>query len=173
MKDILGPYDTAVTNAEALLREYGIDSADLVQCDTICYRVVTNERYEEVKQQLARVAILLNEVEVNGRLIAAFALEEPLRAGAQDSISYIELPQPKPGRTYIEGIDHVQFVTRLPLSHFHKKYQNITFEEKGLTNRLNPLLEIEGEDIAVKFHDKHMGAVTELEERLDLHSSNS
>lgn len=164
MKDILGPYETAVTNAETLLREYGIDSADLVQCDTICYRVETNECYEEVKQQLARVAILLNEVEVNGRLIAAFALEEPLHAGAQDSISYIELPQPKPGSHYAEGIDHVQFVTRLPLNHFHDKYRSLPFEEKGLVSKLNPLLKLEGNEVSVKFHDKHMGAVAALED---------
>ena len=164
MKDILGPYETAVTNAEALLREHGISTDDLVQCDTICYRVETNERYEEVKQQLARVAILLNEVEVNGRLIAAFALEEPLRAGAQDAISYIELPQPKPGSQYAEGIDHVQFVTRLPLGYFHSKYRNIPFEEKGLASKLNPLLKLEGEEVSVKFHDKHMGAVVALED---------
>ena len=164
MKDILGPYETAVTNAEALLHEHGIDSADLVQCDTICYRVETNERYEGVKQQLVRVAILLNEVEVNGRLIAAFALEEPLRAGAQDSISYIELPQPKPGSHYVEGIDHVQFVTRLPLNHFQDKYRNLPFEEKGLASKLNALLKLEGEEMSVKFHDKHMGAVAALED---------
>ena len=161
--DLLGDYSTAVVQAEALLHGHGIAPADLVQCDTICYRVETNERYDEVKQELSRVALLLSEVEINGRLIASFALEEPLAAGTQQAISYIELPQPKLGSDYAEGIDHVQFVTRLPLSHFHEKYAQLPFETKGLASELNPLLKLEGDDISVKFHDKHMGAVIALE----------
>ena len=161
--DLLGDYNIAVVQAEALLHEHSIAPADLVQCDTICYRVETNERYDEVKQELSRVALLLSEVEINGRLIASFALEEPLAAGSQQTISYIELPQPKPGSDYAEGIDHVQFVTRLPLSNFHEKYRQLPFETKGLKSKLNPLLKLEGDDISVKFHDKHMGAVVALE----------
>jgi predicted metalloenzyme YecM len=163
VKEIIGNYEVAVLNAEVLLHENGIMLDDLVQCDTVCYRVETNERYGEVKQGLVRAAILLNEVEINGRLIASFALNEPLSAGGQHAISYIELPQPKPGSHYEEGIDHVQFVTRLPLSHFQDKYRSIPFDEKGLANQLNPLLKLAGEDISIKFHDKHMGAVVAFE----------
>jgi predicted metalloenzyme YecM len=163
MKNIIGNYEQAVINAEALLRDHTILTTDIVQCDTICYRVETNDRYDELKEQLAQAALLLNEVEINGRLIASYALEEPLEAGSQHYISYIELPQPKPGSAYSEGIDHVQFVTRLPLGQFRTKYQHLPFETKGLSSKLNPLLKLEGEEISVKFHDKHMGAVTELE----------
>lgn len=169
MKELIGDYEAAVTQAEALLHENGITRDDLVQCDTLCYRVETNERYDELKQKLARVAMLLNEVEINGRLIAAFALTEPLAAGDWPDVSYIELPQPKPGSRYPEGIDHVQFVTRLPLSKFQAKYPEVSFEEKGLANKLNPLLKLEGDAMSVKFHDKHMGAVAELEGRLGAH----
>ena len=164
MKNIIGNYESAILSAEALLHEHSILPVDLIQCDTICYRVETNGRYKEVKEQLAQKALLLNEVEINNRLIAAFALEEPLEAGTQHLISYIELPQPKPGSQYSEGIDHVQFVTRLPLSQFHTKYQQLPFETKGLASELNPLLKLEGEQISVKFHDKHMGAVIALED---------
>ena len=157
-------YEAAVVGAEALVREHGIAPADLVQCDTICYRVETNERYDDVKQELGQLAVLLSETEVNGRQIATFLLHEPLAAGDQQGISYIELPQPKPGSDYAEGIDHVQFVTRQPLSHFHETYGDLPFETKGLANKLNPLLKFEGDEVSVKFHDKHMGAVVALEE---------
>ena len=100
MRNIIGNYEQAVVNAEALLRDYSILPTDIVQCDTICYRVETNERYAELKEQLGHVALLLNEVEINGRLIASFALSEPLEAGSQHFISYIELPQPKAGSDY-------------------------------------------------------------------------
>ena len=164
MKNIIGNYEQAVINAEALLRDHTILPTDIVQCDTICYRVETNDRYYELKERLAQAAMLLNEVEINGRLIASFALNEPLDAGSQHYISYIELPQPKKGSDYSEGIDHVQFVTRLPLNQFHIKYQNVPFDTKGLASELNPLLKLEGEQISVKFHDKHMGAVSALED---------
>jgi predicted metalloenzyme YecM len=166
MKRIIGNYEDAILSAEALLHEHSILPVDLVHCDTICYRVETNGRYEELKELLGQKALLLNEVEVNSRLIASFALEQPLEAGTQHSISYIELPQPKPGSEYSEGIDHVQFVTRMPLGQFQIKYQQLPFETKGLASRLNPLLKLEGKQISVKFHDKHMGAVIELEDRL-------
>lgn len=166
METIIGDWQGAVTAAERLITERGIANSDLIQCDTLCYRVETNERYSEVKQGLVRAALLLSEVTVNGRLIAAFALDEPLAAGEQSGISYIELPQPKPGSHYPEGIDHVQFVTRLPLTLFHEKYRDVPFKEKGLASQLNPLLKLEGDDVSVKFHDKHMGAVVELENRL-------
>lgn len=163
MKEIIGDYEVAVAKAEALVLEAGIELTDLVQCDTLCYRVETNERYEQVKQDLARVVLALGEVEVNGRLIATFMFRQPLTAGRWQTISYIELTQPKPNRSYIEGIDDVLFVTRQSLSEFQKKYHDIAFEEKGLANTLNPLLEVEGDGMCIKFHDKHMGTIVELE----------
>ena len=163
MKEVLGDYEAFVAKADALLASRGIGAQEIVQCDTICYRVETNERYDDVKQQLAQRALMIDETEVNGRLIAVFAPNEALQAGAWQSISYIELPQPKPGSFYPEGIDHVQYVTRRSLSEFHRAHSDVSFEEKGLKSRLNPLLKLSGEDVSVKFHDKHMGAVITLE----------
>lgn len=160
---VLGNYEQAVERADALIARQGIQPHDLVQCDTLCYRVETNERYDQMKQELARVALALGEQEVNGRLIATYMFHEPLTAGRWQTISYVELPQPKPNRVYTEGVDDVLYVTRQSLSEFQAKYSSIAFEEKSLANVHNPLLEIEGEGMAVKFHDKHMGVVVELE----------
>lgn len=169
MKEIIGDYATFVTKADTLLASQGIDLQEIIQCDTICYRVETNERYDDVKRQLAQYALMIDETEVDGRLIAVFAPHEPLHAGAWQGISYIELPQPKPGSFYPEGIDHVQYVTRRSLSDFRQAHSDVSFEEKGLKSKLNPLLKLTGEDVRVKFHDKHMGAVVGLEHRLKLH----
>lgn len=163
MKEIIGDYEAFIKKADALIAEQGIDASELVQCDTICYRVETNERYDEIKQQLAELALMINETEVNGRLITVFATQIPLQAGKWQSISYIEVPQPKPGSYYPEGVDHVQMVTRRSLSDFQKEHADIAFEEKGLANKLNPLLKLTSDEVAVKFHDKHMGSVIELE----------
>lgn len=167
MKEIIGDYEAFINKADALVAERGIEPSALVQCDTICYRVETNERYDEIKRQLAEVALLIDETEVNGRLITVFATHQPLHAGKWQSISYIEIPQPKPGSFYPEGIDHVQMVTRRSLFDFHKEHADITFEEKGLMSKLNPLLKLATDDVAVKFHDKHMGSVIALENGID------
>lgn len=166
MKDIIGDYESFITKADALVMAHNIASDDLVQCDTICYRVETNERYDEIKRQLAERALMIDETEVNGRLITVFATDTPLRVGKWESISYIEVPQPKPGSYYPEGIDHVQMVTRRSLADFHARYVSVPFEEKGLVNQINPLLKLVGEEVSVKFHDKHMGSVIEMENRI-------
>lgn len=167
MKEIIGDYEAFVARVDALVAEHSIDRDDLVQLDTICYRVETNERYDELKRRLASVALEIDETEVNGRLISVFSLEPSLKTDVWSSISYIEIPQPKPSSPYREGIDHVQIVTRQRLSDFHTKYAQIPFEEKGLTSKLNPLLKLNGSDVSVKFHDKHMGAVIEIERRIE------
>lgn len=163
MRKLIGNYDQSLIEAAQLIDQAGIDEKDLVQCDTICYRVETNQRYEDMKYKLGARAILLDESPVNGRLITVFRFKQPLSAVGWESISYLELPQPKPNSHYVEGIDHLQFVTRQSLSDFREKYAEVDFEEKGLTNQLNPLLKLVGETISVKFHDKHMGSVIELE----------
>lgn len=165
MNKIIGDYDHFIRQADELLVSQGIELDEVVQLDTICYRVETNDRYAELKQQLALVALLISETEVNGRLVAVFEPYQPLRTQNWNTISYVELPQPKPGSFYPEGIDHVQYVTRRGLSDFYKVHSDVAFEDKGLASQLNPLLKLTGASVSVKFHDKHMGAVIELEHR--------
>lgn len=167
MKEIIGNYEQAVRDAVQLVKEQGIDLKDLVQCDALCYRVETNERYDELKQTLGEAAVLLSEVIISGRNIATFELTEPLAVDQWDGISYIELPQPKPGSPYAEGIDHVKFVTRQGMSQFRAKYSAVPFDESGLTNQSNQLLRLKGEFMSVKLHDKHMGAVIDFENSID------
>ena len=148
-----------IQKAEKLIQGVDIARSDLVQSDMLCYDVPTNERYDEVKTQLAIAALLLDESMVNGRLIAVFQLKEPLRANGWE-VSFVELPQPKSGEE-VEGIDHIQFVTRTGISQFAQHYPDVAFKEKG--NELNRLLQIESDSVKVRFHDKHIGAVLELE----------
>lgn len=166
MKDIIGDYEQLIAKADDLLAAHGVELNELVQLDTICYRVETNERYDQLMRQLAHVAVLVSETDVNGRQIAVFEPAVPLQAGRWRTISYIELPQPKLGSFYPEGIDHVQYVTRRGLSDFRKVHSDISFEDKGLASHLNPLLKLSGDNVSVKLHDKHMGSVIQLEQRL-------
>jgi predicted metalloenzyme YecM len=166
MKEIIGDYEAFVEKTNALLDNSGISRDELVQCDTLCYRVETNTRYDDLKRQLASKIAWMGESTVNGRLIAAYGLNEPLVVpGWQLPVRFLEIPQPKPNNKYAEGLEHAQFVTADRLSEFHKTYAELGFDTSGLQNQVNPLLELNG-DVTVKFHDKHMGSVIDLEHGL-------
>lgn len=160
MKEILGDVEGLLLAADKLVESVGVKRDDLIQADLICYRVETNQRYEEMKLALASKALLLDESEVSGRMIAIFELTEPLQAGDW-RVSYIELPQPKENNKYREGLEHVQFVTRSDIGRFADKYTAVDFEVGG--SQVNKLLEISNNVTTVKFHDKDIGTVLELE----------
>lgn len=163
--EILGDYREYASRVGELLYQYGIDTDELVQCDTLCYECDTNERYEEVKKALAQSATILSEKDVNGRLVSIIQANPPLEAGGW-RIPYIELLQPKPTRQNIDGIDCVFFVTALSVREFYRQHLDTSFNDKGLANKLHPYIELKGEEVAVKFHDRHFGSVVDLEHLL-------
>lgn len=163
--EALGDYRGFMSRVEELLSELAIDKDELAQCDTLAYEVNNNEHYEEVKQQLARSAMVLSEREVNGRLVSILCAD-PVLETDNWRIPYIELLQPKPGREYEEGLDCAFFVTALPLRKFLERHPDVAFDTKGLANDLNSYVEYVGDDVSIKLHDKHFGAVVELEELL-------
>jgi predicted metalloenzyme YecM len=162
MNDILGDYSDYMSRVEGILHENNIFRDELTQCDTLVYQVETNDRYDEVKRELVKSAKILTEREVNGRTVSIFLTDPALQAGRWQ-IPYIELLQPKPTRENREEIDGVMCVTALPIDAFLKRHDALSFDKKGLANRLNPYVELKSEGVSVKFHSKHMGSVTELE----------
>merc|ERR1711879_1104365 len=76
----------AVLNAAALQ-----PSADDLFCDHLCYRVETEEAYQQKKNQLAELATLLHEAVIGGRLVATYKLKEPVAFGDRRS-----MPPPRP-----------------------------------------------------------------------------
>lgn len=160
--ETLGDYREYVSRVVKLLAAKGIENDEIVQCDTLCYECDTNHRYEEVKLALARSAKVLSEKTTNGRLVSILQIGSPLKVEGW-RIPYIELLQPKPTRKNIDGIDCVFFVTALSVREFHQRHSDAQFEDKGLANKLHPYIELKGEEVAVKFHDRHFGSVVDLE----------
>lgn len=170
MTEVLGDYAAYVARVEAEVNKQGIRSDELVQCDMLNIECSTNENYDNAKAALlARSAEMLSEIEHGGRLISIFGLDPALQAGSW-RIPHVELLQPKPTRENIDGIDGIFFVTARGLGAFLEKHNDIAFEDKGLANRANPYVELKGETDgavwAVKFHDRHMGAVLGIEQLL-------
>lgn len=167
LKQLLGDYESFVADIDAGLKRCGIDARDLSMLDHICYRVETIERYKGMKAALAKCALLLGEAMVGGRLIATFECEEPLEAG-EWRIPYVELPQPKEGSPYPEGLEHAEFVVVGSLDRFQRVYPDLPYDRKGMGKTINPELGLKYEGISVKFHEQQLGAVVRIEDRMAL-----
>ncbi len=166
MKELLGDYETFVVEISDGLRRCGIGRDEIAMMDHICYRVETIERYDQMKARLAKSAFLLGESMVSGRLIATFECEEPLKVDGW-TIPYIELPQPKSGSDYPEGLEHVELVPFRTLRSFQKRHAGLPFNEAGMSKTINPELGLKHEGISVKFHEQPLGAVVNIERRLE------
>ena len=88
------------------LRDYCAASGKPYEIDHLCYRVANLDRYETKKTELAQLGYLLSEAQVNGRPIATYKLKKPLEWSHGKYISLVELPAPKPGKNYSEGLEH-------------------------------------------------------------------
>jgi predicted metalloenzyme YecM len=162
MKHLIGDYDSFIANINAGLQALGIDTQELSMMDHVCYRVETAERYQELLGAFGEIAALLGENEVSGRQIATFEFKEYLHSGGW-TIPYLELPEPKGGSPYAEGLEHVEFVVIGSLSRFIERHDNIPFSTKGMSKLINPEAGVKAEGISVKFHEQQLGAVVRIE----------
>lgn len=161
--NLLGDIDAHVGVIMIALREEKIDTKDLPILDHLCYRVETMERYEEMKQKLGEIAVSIGESDVNGRPITIFELHERLHTRGYQ-IPYIELPAPKAGSPYPEGLEHAEFVVLGGLERFRQKYSHVDFDTKAHgKNDVNPELGLKVGGAAMKFHGLAINEVVRIE----------
>lgn len=162
MIEQLKNYDEHIGTIVSELEITGIDKDDIAMLDHLCYRVETEARYAEMKHILGEVAMLRGETQVQGRNIAIFELNEYIKSHGW-VVPYIELPAPKEGSLYAEGLEHAEFVVVGSLERFHQKYRNLPFETKSMDRELNPELGLKTARAAMKFHKLQIGAVVDIE----------
>ena len=166
---ILGDIDTHVHIITDELAQYKISTNDLAMLDHLCYRVETDERYEEMKRALGEIAVLRAESPVQGRMISIFELHDYLKVPGRTpeskswKIPYIELPAPKEGSPYKEGLEHAEFVVVGSLERFRDKYSDVPLDTKAMDRPLNPELGLKTDRAAMKFHKLQIGAVVDIE----------
>ncbi len=136
--------------------------------DHICYRVSSYKNYTEMKVNLSRLGYALTETEVNGRPIVCYKLFKPLVIKYQNlsfQIPVIELPAPKPGKVVADGLEHIEIALGYHPLEIKKQFQNIRWNDSGLSKKINPELEIEFLDLkaAVKFHEKSIEEIISKE----------
>lgn len=155
MKSIIGDYKFFLDKIFANLKSAGFDNAEFKELDHIAYRVETLERYEELKNKLTEFASAESEVEISGRPISIFKLKEPL-VYEKYKIPCLELPAPKIGRKFKEGLEHAEFVINSTLPEFLEEHKNVKFNVSEYQKEINPALIVEFGDCAVKFHEQSL-----------------
>ena len=157
--------DTHVSTITNELAEYGIGRDELVELDHLCYRVETMERYQAMQRELGKIAILRGETDVQGRPISVYELEEYIDSCGW-TIPYIELPAPKIGSLYSEGLEHAEFVVRGGLRDFVYRHPDVSFDDKSARRSINPEYGLKNDRAAMKFHQLSIGAVVAIEQAL-------
>jgi uncharacterized protein len=165
MKDILGDYENFIRALGEGLGARGIERDELSMMDHVCYRVETNERYQELLALLSSKARLLGESEVGGRMIATFEFNDYLRVDGW-VVPYLELPAPKEGSPYTEGLEHAELVVVGTLERFIERHHDMPFSLKGMTKTINPEAGLKDGLFSVKFHEQQLGAVVRIEKQL-------
>lgn len=132
------------------------------EIDHLCYRTSSNQNYHQIKREFESLGSLLIESEVNGRMIATYKLHKPITY-KNWIIDLVEVPAPKPNKQTQEGFEHIEVVIDCSFDEFKKNLPHIKFNEKGMSKDLNPELEIEFVDCAIKFHHKSLEHIINIE----------
>lgn len=137
------------------------------ELDHMCWRVETQEQFEEYKQELSKMGELLVESDVKGRLIATYKLDKPLEYGER-RISVIELPAPKDWSPYMLGRQHIEFVVKdRSLVKLMEEHSDFEWEIDWLKNEINPTIWLKFADkSAVRFHSSSLEEVIEEEKNI-------
>ncbi|MDO9183487.1 MAG: VOC family protein [Bacteriovorax sp.] len=140
-------------------------NVDQYELDHICYRVQSLSEYKLKKEELAPLGELLIESMVNGRLISTFKLYEPI-VYKNRKIYLIELPSPKSQHSYTSGLEHVEFVTKLPLEKIVEKYPQYSFEVFGIHKKINADITLKLGEYCIRFHNSSLEDVIKLEKKM-------
>jgi predicted metalloenzyme YecM len=165
MNEHIGDYEAFILNISSELPKVGIDRSELAMMDHVCYRVGTLERYQTLKQAFSVQATFLSEAVVSGRNIATFEFDNYLETDGW-TVPYLELPEPKEGSPYPEGLEHAELVVIGGLERFLERHKDLEFDHKGMGKKINPELGLKTANMSVKFHEQPLGAVVRIEKRL-------
>lgn len=160
---ILGDYKSFLNQIFESLLISDIDVSHYY-LDHICYRTSTNNIYKRKKEELSKIADLLLENRIGGRLISKFKLYLPIEHKGR-KISIVELPAPKDGIPFQDGLEHIEFVIDSSLEDFIKQYSHISFNMDGYNKGLNADVSISFNRYTVKFHEQSLEEVVKIEKQ--------
>jgi len=151
IESVIGDYETFLDGVFSHFKKAGFAMSEFKELDHIAYRTETIERYEERKNELLEFSQAHSEKMRGERLILVCRLKNPLIYG-EFSIPGFELLAPKIDNKFKEGLEHAEFVTKIPLSEFREKHSGIDFDLRAYGREDNPELVINFDRCAAKFH---------------------
>lgn len=173
MKNIKTIIGDPVPFVKGLLEKVGqqVDISNL-EIDHICYRVSSYKNYAIKKRELSQFGMMIAETEVNGRPIACFKLDSPVKINHNNRswiIPLIELPTPKLGKNTVDGLEHLEIVLNRNPMHFMADYPQLEWITTGANKKLNPEIELSfGSLGSVKFHEASLEEIIKIEADLEL-----
>jgi predicted adenylyl cyclase CyaB len=124
----------------------------IYEADHVCFRVETEQQYDEFTQKFSIIGNALISSEVGGRQITSFKLHEPL-VFQNKKIWIVELPAPKVHSPYQLGFEHIEFLISESFPDFIKRFNSIDFDLSGVTKKHNPELRVKlPGNLSLKFH---------------------
>jgi predicted metalloenzyme YecM len=169
LQAIIGDYQAFLNQIIKEITQAGFDWNDFVQMDHLCYRVSTQDDYEQKKQALNTVAAVLSETLVNGRPITTFRLHQPIFYDRW-RIDAVELPAPKSGIETKEGLEHIELVLFDDIQTFLQKYADKQFELQAADRGVNPEVGFQLPSYMVKFHLLNLPTAVYLQKKLGIKS---
>lgn len=166
---MLDGYEDFIAKVDHELDLLGISKDDVAMVDHLCYRTETMDQYETVKAEFSKISRSIAEVMVQGRPIATFEFSPTLKASGW-SVAYVEVPAPKQGNAYKQGIEHAEFVIIGEMDTFRDKYNHIAFNDSTWNDAINPELVVtltDGTGV-IKFHHQSVGAALRIGKSLNL-----
>lgn len=154
--------------------------------DHVCWRTETMEDYQNLVTKLNDFpgSTLLIESFIGGRPIATFQLKQGIPCKGRQ-VTVLEIPAPKEGSPYVEGLEHVEFVICLDsnesqqsptnnvthqsmLQKIMEDHPELKWNEKAKSKDVNPdvSLKLDLPDFgkcSVKFHLMPLAKVIEYE----------
>lgn len=167
MKELLGDYEVFIRDIDEGIKRLGIKKDELSMMDHLCYRVETKSRYDELLEKFKAIGTLLGESSVGGRPIATFELHQYIHIAGW-VVPFVELPAPKEGSPYAEGLEHVELVVVGSLEHFLERHSSLPFTRSGMNKSINPEAGLKTKGISVKFHEQQLGAVVRIEKSMGM-----
>jgi predicted metalloenzyme YecM len=167
IQGVIGDWESFIQTILDKTVKSGFDLSDFIQMDHICYRTTSINNYTQKKDELSKLGSLLGETMINGRPIATFRLNKPL-IYQKWRVDAIELPAPKAGKVFSEGLEHVEFVLYDDMHTFINKYPGQDFDKRAIDRGINPELGFSFDKYAIKFHLLNLPTVVYLENKLGI-----
>ena len=161
IEEVIGDWKEFLLKIFSNLEKAGFDLDEFEELDHIAYRTERLEDYKKMKEKLTMFSKVYSDKVFNGRPILICLLKSPLFF-RNFSIEGLEVLAPKENNKHKEGLEHAEFVIKIPLADFMKKYERVDFNLNAYNREENPELIVEFGDCAVKFHEQSLLEVRKL-----------